>query len=42
LDFATVVFFYSARSSALHPNPNLKDQVSVFVSPSDTASQLHP
>jgi hypothetical protein len=27
-------FFYRARSSALHPPPNMEDQVSVFMSPS--------
>jgi hypothetical protein len=28
-------FFYRTMSSALRPTPNLKDQVSVFMSPSD-------
>jgi hypothetical protein len=38
LDFATI-FFYRARSSALRPSPNLEDHVSVFMSPSDKATQ---
>jgi hypothetical protein len=29
-------------SSALHPTPNLEDQVSVFLSPSDRAAKLYP
>jgi hypothetical protein len=35
-------FFYRARSSALRPIPNLEDQVSVFMSPSDRVAQLYP
>jgi hypothetical protein len=31
-----------ARSSALHPTPNLKDQVSIFMSPRDKEAQLYP
>jgi hypothetical protein len=42
LDFATIVF-YLARSSAFHPTPhNLKDQVLVFMSPSDRVAQVWP
>jgi hypothetical protein len=29
-------------SSALRPNPNLEDQVSVFMSASDRVAKLHP
>jgi hypothetical protein len=32
-------FFYSTRSSALRPTPNLEDQVSVFISHSDRVAQ---
>jgi hypothetical protein len=35
-------FFYRARSSALRRTPNLEDQVSVLMSPSDTVVQLYP
>jgi hypothetical protein len=35
-------FFYRARSSDLHPTPNLEDQVPVFISPSDKVAQLYP
>jgi hypothetical protein len=35
-------FFYKARSSALRSIPNLKDQVPVFMSPSDRVAQLYP
>jgi hypothetical protein len=31
-----------ARSSALRPTPNLEDQVSLFMSPSDRVGQLYP
>jgi hypothetical protein len=41
LEFATI-FLYRARSSALHPTPNLEDQVFVFMSPSDWVGQLYP
>jgi hypothetical protein len=41
LDFATVIF-YRARSSALHPTPNLEGQASVVTSPSDRVAQLYP
>jgi hypothetical protein len=33
LDFAKIIFFYRASSSALHQIRNLEDQVSVFMSP---------
>jgi hypothetical protein len=39
--FATT-FFCRARSSASCPPPNLEDQVSVFMSPSDRVAQLYP
>jgi hypothetical protein len=42
LDFATVVFFYRARSSPLHPTPNLEDQVPVFMPASDRVAHLYP
>jgi hypothetical protein len=36
------IFFYGARSSALHPTPILGDQVTVqYMSPSDRVSQLY-
>jgi hypothetical protein len=38
LDFATIVLFYRARSSALRPTPNLEDQVSLLMSPSDSVA----
>jgi hypothetical protein len=38
LDFVT--FFYRTSSSALFPTPNLEDQVSVFMTPSDRVAQL--
>jgi hypothetical protein len=41
LDFVTVIF-YTARLSALCPTPNLEDQVSVLMSPSDRVAQLYP
>jgi hypothetical protein len=34
--------FYRARSSALRSAPNLEDQFSVFMSPSDRVAQLYP
>jgi hypothetical protein len=40
LDFATA-FFYRSRWSALHPIPNLEDQVSIFMSPGDRVAQLY-
>jgi hypothetical protein len=40
-DFVTV-FFYASRSLALHPTPNLEDQVPVFMSPSERLAQLYP
>jgi hypothetical protein len=40
--FRNNVFSYTARSLALRPNPNLEDQVSVFMSPSDRVAQLYP
>jgi hypothetical protein len=42
LDFATIISFYRARSSALRPTLNLEDQVSVFMSPRDMVAQLYP
>jgi hypothetical protein len=41
LGFHSSNFFYNVRSSALHPTPNLEDQVSVFMYPSDRVSQLY-
>jgi hypothetical protein len=41
LDFVIIIFFYRARSSALHPSSNLEDQISVFTSPSDRVVQLY-
>jgi hypothetical protein len=41
LNFAAVIF-YRARLSALSPTPNLEDQVSAFMSPSDKVAQLYP
>jgi hypothetical protein len=43
----STVFYYlgfrnRAKSSALRPTPNLKDHVSVFMSPSDRVTQLYP
>jgi hypothetical protein len=35
-------FFYIVRSSAFCPTPNLEEQVSVFMSPSDRVAQLYP
>jgi hypothetical protein len=34
--------FYRVQSSALHPTPNLEDQVSVFMSSSVRVAQLYP
>jgi hypothetical protein len=42
LDFATIIFFYRARSSALRPTPNPEDQVSLFISPNNRVVQLYP
>jgi multisubunit Na+/H+ antiporter MnhC subunit len=43
LDSATILFFFfcRGRSSALRPTPNLGDQVSVFMSLSDSMAQLY-
>jgi hypothetical protein len=35
------IFFYRVRLSALHPTPNLEDQVPVFMSLSDRVPQLY-
>jgi hypothetical protein len=40
-DFA-IIIFYTARSSALHPTPNLEDQVPVFMSPQWLSAQFYP
>jgi hypothetical protein len=40
--FRNNIFFYRARSSALRPTPKLEDQVSVFMSSSDSTAQLYP
>jgi hypothetical protein len=37
--FRKIIFFYTPRSSSLRPTPNLKDQVSVFIYPSDRVTQ---
>jgi hypothetical protein len=41
LDFAAVIL-YKDRSLAMHPIPNLKYQVPVFMNRSDSVSELHP
>jgi hypothetical protein len=41
LDFATVIS-YRASSLALRPTPNIEEQVSAFMSPSDKVAQLDP
>jgi hypothetical protein len=40
--FCNSNFLYRARTSALPPAPNLVDQVSIFLSPSDTVAKLCP
>jgi hypothetical protein len=40
LNFSTF-FFYGASSSALYPNPNVKDRVSAFMSSIDRVVQLY-
>jgi hypothetical protein len=40
-NFATTILFYRARSSALRPNSNLENQVSVCISPRDRVAQLY-
>jgi hypothetical protein len=42
LEFATIIFFYGTRSSALRPTPNLWDQVTVFMWPIGRVVQLYP
>jgi hypothetical protein len=34
--------FYRKKSPALHPTPNLEDQLFVSISPSDRVAQLYP
>jgi hypothetical protein len=41
LDFARIFSFCKARSLALHPPPNLKDQVPVFISTWNRVAQLY-
>jgi hypothetical protein len=41
LDVATVIFL-QGKVISLASNPNLEDQVSVFMSPSDRVAQLNP
>jgi hypothetical protein len=41
LDFSTVIFLQS-KVVTLASNPNLEDQISVFMPPSDRVAQLYP
>jgi hypothetical protein len=41
-DFASIFLFQEqGRETCIHPPPNMKDEVSVFLSPSDRATQLY-
>jgi hypothetical protein len=40
-DFFFLFLFYRGSSSALHPTPNLHDQVSLLASPRDRVAQLY-
>jgi hypothetical protein len=39
---SSTIIFYGARSLALRPTANLEDQVSVFMSPSDSGPVIPP
>jgi hypothetical protein len=42
LNFVTINFTEQGRQPCAQPPPNLEDQVSLFISPSDRMAQLYP